>query len=117
MVRTVSPGDLRKPQCSRCIERELICVYSAIRRKPGPVPGSRRGGHGARSSQRETNATSIISPSSSGSYIEHSDQPFTVLAAQPETLPIADAFDVQIPSNDGHEIEVLRISVEEELLL
>ena len=35
-------GDLKRPTCSRCLEGGCPCVYSCIKKKPGPVKGSRR---------------------------------------------------------------------------
>lgn len=38
-------GDLKRPSCSRCLERGHTCTYSSTRRKPGPARGARQGSH------------------------------------------------------------------------
>lgn len=36
-------GDLGYPSCSNCSDAEEGCVYSRVRKRPGPSKGSRRG--------------------------------------------------------------------------
>ncbi|KAN0104082.1 hypothetical protein V8E51_009827 [Hyaloscypha variabilis] len=32
----------KRPICSRCLEDNLICIYSSSKKKPGPAKGSQR---------------------------------------------------------------------------
>lgn len=38
----IGAGDLKRPACARCIESGWPCVYSSVKRKPGPTKGTRR---------------------------------------------------------------------------
>lgn len=48
-------GDQKRPTCSRCLEREINCTYSSIRRKPGPL----RGSHHAKQSEKAQESSGI----------------------------------------------------------
>lgn len=39
-------GDLQRPRCSRCLETDSQCVYSAVKRRPGPRKGWTRSAKG-----------------------------------------------------------------------
>ncbi|KAH7136801.1 hypothetical protein B0J13DRAFT_479479 [Dactylonectria estremocensis] len=41
-IRQKVKCDLGRPVCSRCFERGYACNYSSTRRRPGPLPGSKR---------------------------------------------------------------------------
>ncbi|KAH7126062.1 hypothetical protein EDB81DRAFT_810372 [Dactylonectria macrodidyma] len=41
-IRQKVKCDLGRPVCSRCFERGYACIYSSTRRRPGPLPGSKR---------------------------------------------------------------------------
>ncbi|QGA21365.1 hypothetical protein EYB26_009075 [Talaromyces marneffei] len=41
-IRRKVKCDQKRPSCSRCVEHGIICTYSSIRRKPGPLRGSHR---------------------------------------------------------------------------
>ncbi|KAJ6034280.1 hypothetical protein N7499_001489 [Penicillium canescens] len=61
-IRKKIKCDLKRPSCSRCLERGYTCTYSSTRRKPGPARGALQGSHRgllpSRSSRRSFVATS-----------------------------------------------------------
>ncbi|KAI1754706.1 hypothetical protein F4782DRAFT_528068 [Xylaria castorea] len=58
-IRKKVKCDLQRPGCSRCLEANSPCTYSAERKKPGPPRGSRRQKHGTTSASSVSTETQV----------------------------------------------------------
>lgn len=72
--------NLARPSCSRCLEERTACVYSRVKRKPGPSKGSGRGSRSENTRERRRSQVARAADQDDEGNVTHSPRSASAIA-------------------------------------